>query len=107
MSKIIAAAEEVNNGQSYTSKVQVNQHSLIIDEPLEKGGQDLVPTPDDYLCAAPGSCKAITLRMYAQRKQWLIEEIKVSVDLVLGKQMESGKNPFYCSISFKGNLDDE
>ncbi len=107
MSKIIATAEVVNNGPSYTSNVRVNQHSLIVDEPFEKGGQDLGPAPGDYLCAALASCKAITLRMYAQRKQWQIEEIKVSVDLVLGKLMESGNNTFYCRISFKGTLNDD
>ena len=107
MSKIIATAEVVNNGPSYTSNARVKQHSLIVDEPLEKGGDDLGPAPGDYLCAALASCKAITLRMYAQRKQWPVAEIKVSVDLVLGKQMESGNNTFYCRISFKGNLNDE
>ena len=107
MPKIIATAEVVNNGQSYTSNIRVNQHSFIVDEPLEKGGQDIGPAPGDYLCAAVASCKAITLRMYVQRKQWNVDEIKVSVNLVLGTQMSSGNNTFYCQINFKGDLDDE
>jgi putative redox protein len=107
MSKIIATAGVVNNSESYTSSVQVNQHSLIVDEPLQKGGEDLGPAPGDYLCAALASCKAITLRMYVQRKQWNVDEIKVNVNLVLGTQMTSGNNTFYCLINFKGDLDDE
>lgn len=107
MPKIIATAEVVNNSKSYTSSIQVNQHSLIVDEPLEKGGEDLGPAPGDYLCAALASCKAITLRMYVQRKQWNVDEIKVSVNLVLGTQMSSGNNTFYCKLNFKGELDDE
>ena len=107
MSKIIATAEVVNKSESYTSGIQVNQHSLIVDEPLEKGGEDLGPAPGDYLCAALASCKAITLRMYVQRKRWNVDEIKVRVNLVLGTQMTSGNNTFYCQINFKGDLDDE
>lgn len=107
MPKIIATAEVINNSKSYTSNIQVNQHSLIVDEPLEKGGEDLGPAPGDYLCAALASCKAITMRMYVQRKQWSVDEIKVSVNLVLGAQMPSGNNTFYCKINFKGELDDE
>ncbi len=107
MSKIIATAEVTNKGDRYTSKVQVNQHSLTVDEPLEKGGEDLGPAPGDYLCAALASCKAITLRMYVQRKQWNVDEIKVSVNLVSAAQMPSGNNTFYCNINFKGELNDE
>ena len=107
MSKIIATAEVVNKSESYTSGIQVNQHSLIVDEPLEKGGEDLGPAPGDYLCAALASCKAITLRMYVQRKRWNVDEIKVDVNLMLGTQMSSGNNTFYCQINFKGDLDDE
>ena len=107
MPKIIATAEVVNTGESYTSNIRVNQHSFIVDEPLEKGGKDIGPAPGDYLCAAVASCKAITLRMYVQRKQWNVDEIKVNVNLVLGTQMSSGNNTFYCQINFKGDLDDE
>ena len=107
MPKIVATAEVVNNSKSYTSNIQVNQHSLIVDEPLEKDGEDLGPAPGDYLCAALASCKAITLRMYVQRKQWNVDKIKVSVNLVLGTQMPSGNNTFYCKISFKGELNEE
>jgi putative redox protein len=107
MAKIVATAEVLNKSESYTSGVQVNQHSLIVDEPLEKGGEDVGPAPGDYLCIALASCKAITLRMYVQRKKWNVDEIKVKVNLVLGTQMTSGNNTFYCQINFKGDLNDE
>jgi putative redox protein len=107
MSKIIARAEVTNNGDQYTSKVQINQHSLIVDEPTEKGGADLGPAPGDYLCAALASCKAITLRMYVQRKKWSVEQIKVTVHLVPGKETSPGNNTFFCRLNFIGQLDDE
>ncbi len=107
MSKIIATAEVINNGDEYTSKVQVNQHSLLVDEPTDKGGKDLGPAPGDYLCAALASCKAITLRMYVQRKKWNVEQITVTVHLVLGKETSSGNNTFFCRLNFVGDLDEE
>ena len=107
MGKVIATAEVTNNGNQYTSDVSVNQHDLLADEPMEKGGEDLGPAPGDYLCAALASCKAITLRMYAQRKGWKIDEIKVKVDLVKNAQSEPVSNTFICELSFVGNLDEE
>lgn len=107
MPTIIATAQVINSNDQYTSNVQVNQHSLLVDEPLDKGGEDLGPAPGDYLCIALASCKAITLRMYAQRKKWDIEEIKVTANLVLGKETPSGNNTFFCEITFKGALDEE
>ena len=105
MPKIIATAEVTNDHDKYLSRIRVNQHELLVDEPLTSGGEDLAPAPGDYLCAALASCKTITLRMYAQRKKWKIEEIKVTANLVLGKESASGNNTFFCKISFKGDLD--
>lgn len=107
MPKIIATAEVTNKDENYTSTVRVNQHQLLVDEPLEKGGKDAGPGPGDYLCAALASCKAITLRMYAQRKKWEIGEIKVTANLVLGNETASGNNTFFCQLNITGDLDDE
>ena len=107
MPKVVATAEVINQGESYTSNVKINQHSLLVDEPVRQGGEDLGPAPGDYLCAALASCKAITLRMYIQRKKWKVEAIKVKVNLVLGKETTSGNNTFYCQLQFTGGLDAE
>src|SRR5664279_2814641 len=107
MGKVIAAAEVINNGNQYTSDVSINQHDLLVDEPMEKGGEDLGPAPGDYLCAALASCKAITLRMYAQRKKWKVEEIKVKVDLMKDNRNPAGQYTFIFELSFIGNLDEE
>lgn len=61
----------------YTTQVQAGDHSLLADEPEKLGGNNLGPTPYDLLVAGLGSCTSITLRMYADRKKWDLEEVRV------------------------------
>ena len=71
--------------QDYYTKIIGNDHIFYVDEPESGGGKNKAPHPTGYLLAALASCTAITIRMYAQRKDWDIGEIKVSakkVDLV-------------------------
>ena len=61
----------------YQTEIVANGHHLIADEPIPLGGADTGPTPYDYLVAALGACTSITLRMYADRKQWPLDSIVV------------------------------
>lgn len=106
-SKVIASAIAENNGEVYKTELKINQHILIADELPEAGGKDEGPAPGDYLCMALASCKAITLRMYAQRKNWKADVIKVKASLVKGSDMESGNNTFFCEIEINGDINDE
>lgn len=104
MPNIIATAEAENKGDKYTTKLHVNQHALVADEPLLIGGQDLGPAPGDYLCMALASCMVITLRMYVDRKGWSIPQIKAKINLIKGSDTASGNNTFYCNVSLDGTL---
>ena len=64
-------------GDSYTTEVMTPFHHLIADEPESVGGKNLGPTPYDLLMASLGTCTAMTLKMYANRKGWTLEEINV------------------------------
>ena len=105
--KIIATATAENTGEIYQTVLKINQHMLVADELPEVGGKDTGPAPGDFLCMSLASCKVITLRMYAQRKNWKADVIKIKVNLVKGANMETGNNTFFCEVEIQGDLTDE
>jgi putative redox protein len=60
--------------------VHVRQHSFPVDEPAANGGEDLGITAHEVYDSALGTCKAMTVLWYADRKQIPLEDIRVSVD---------------------------
>ncbi len=63
----------------FRTEVMAGGHGLVADEPKSVGGTDQGPTPYDLLAAALGTCTAMTLRMYADRKKWPLEGVEVGV----------------------------
>jgi len=64
---------------NFTTSIQTKNHSLLADEPTSFGGDDFGPSPYEYLNAALVACTAMTLKLYAQRKQWDLQEVFVYV----------------------------
>jgi putative redox protein len=60
--------------------VHVRQHAFAVDEPEANGGEDLGITPHEVYDSAIGSCKALTVLWYANRKQIPVDDIRVTVD---------------------------
>jgi putative redox protein len=89
--------------ENYKTDVQFNTHNLVTDEPHELGGEDLGPTPGTLLKMALGACTAITLRMYAGRKGWDLQEVLVKVDY----EKTGEGTTFHRQIEFIGQLDEK
>ena len=68
------------NGQGrYQQEVIVGQHRLIADEPVSVGGADAGPAPLEFVMAGLGACTSMTVRMYAERKEFPLTRIQVDV----------------------------
>ncbi len=67
-----------NGSGPYGQRVTAGRHDFSADEP-EPVGQDTGPSPYDLLLAGLGACTSMTLRMYAARKKWPLEHIRVSL----------------------------
>jgi putative redox protein len=88
--------------QTYKTELVARSHSVVADEPVDVGGQDLGPRPGDFLRMALASCTAITLRMYANRKNLAVDKIQVSVS---SKDAEGGTT-FETDVRIFGTLDE-
>lgn len=106
----------VRTGNSgYRTEINANGHHLIADEPQSVGGSNTGPNPYDYLVTALGACTSMTLRMYADRKKWSLDEIVVRLkhDKIHAEDCEQcetkeGKiDRIEREIEVLGDLDDE
>ena len=100
--------------KGYISEIRAGNHQFLADEPTSVGGDDLGPTPYDLLIAALGACTGMTLRMYADRKGWDLQEVRVHLehkkdypeDAGISKEPK-GKLDFITRIlELEGNLDE-
>ena len=90
--------------------------SLVADEPKDEGGDDLGPTPYQLLTWALGTCTAMTLQMYARRKEYPLEEVAVEIEhdrihaddcKQCDKPREGMIQVFHRRIVLRGPLSDE
>lgn len=65
----------------YTQRVTARSHTMLADEPVARGGQDKGPSPHEFILAGLGVCASITMRIYAERKGWMLGKFSVGLDL--------------------------
>jgi putative redox protein len=87
----------------YEQCVSIGNHQMLSDVDAGKGGSDSGPSPHEYLAAALASCTGMTLKMYASRKSWGLENAIVTVNISRTDEVEC----FTREISLVGNLDAE
>ncbi len=122
--KLIQQSEtNINKGEvivnernkQFTREVISDAHYWLADEPVSFGGANLGPDPYEHLLAAVGTCTSMTIRMYANRKQWPLEHVSVE----LSHQRKHGEDCEECdspdqkieiinrTLKFKGDLSQE
>jgi putative redox protein len=104
-----------STGQGLRQDVEAGAHRMVVDEPLSVGGTDQGPNPYDFILAALGACTAMTLQLYARRKDWPLEsvEVRLSHDKIHAKdcatcETKEGKlDRIERSIVLRGPLSEE
>lgn len=90
--------------EKYKTLISTRNHQIIADEPIDENGRDLGMKPTELLAGALASCTSITLRMYADRKNWDLKNIHVEVSFV--RDATTNIASFIRNISYTGNLED-
>jgi putative redox protein len=85
--------------------IEAGPARFVADEPVSEGGLDLGPTPHDLVCAGLSACTAMTMRLYAKRKGWVLGVVQVSVTHSRHAS-ETPADRFERTIEFAGDLDD-
>jgi putative redox protein len=77
--KPVAAASVSGEEKPYGVRIDCGGHALRGEEPVSHGGGDTGSAPFGLLLSGLGACTAITLRMYAERKQWPLAGVDVEL----------------------------
>lgn len=91
----------------YTCRLEHGEHRWTLDEPVDKGGRNLGPDPYAALLGCLGSCSAITLKMYTNRKGWDIQKIDMSLQVSHRETPDKKITVFTSEINITGNITDE
>lgn len=104
-------AVRLGNEDKFTAEVKIGPHYLKADEPLEFGGNDFGPAPYEFVSAGLGACTVMTMRMYADRKKWDLQEATVHLHHSKKTVEQDGKkvkvDVFERQIEVEGNLDEK
>jgi putative redox protein len=76
---VAAGTVVVSETSGLTQSIMTHQHEFNADEPSSLGGNGRGPAPYELLMASLGACTSMTLRMYARRKGWSLDSIKVTL----------------------------
>ena len=85
--------------------VKVRQHRFNVDEPVDQGGDDAAPQPQELLAASLASCTAVTLEMYADRKGWNLAGVEVECEYTPAERGCPTK--FTITLRLPGDLTEE
>ena len=90
----------------YRQTLRIQQHTIFADVAKDLGGDNSAPDPHDYYDAALAACKAITVMMYAKRKQLPLDYIDIEITR---DNSHEAQGTYILNVQLKllGNLSDE
>ncbi|QJW89342.1 OsmC family protein [Spirosoma taeanense] len=88
----------------YETHLSTDSQVVVVDEPVEVGGQDRGMRPGELLAGALASCTVITVRMYADRKGWPLDSVVAHVDFT--RDDKTHRSLFTMRLILNGDLDD-
>ncbi len=100
----LIATATLDSASGYAQKIDAGGHALTADEAAAHGGTNTGPSPYGLLLSALGACTSITLRMYADRKQWELGRIQVALEL---QKSADGADHVERTITFGAPLSEE
>jgi putative redox protein len=80
----MASSAVARRRQGYEHEIEIREHRLISDESEDSGGRDQGPSPTELLAGSLASCTAITIEMYADRKEWDLGDVEVAAEFTRG-----------------------
>ena len=83
--------------------IDIGAHHLLTDEPSEGGGENTGPAPHDLLAASLGACTALTVTLYARRKNFDLQDVQVRIE----HAQQGDAYVFTRHIHYVGRLDAE
>jgi putative redox protein len=108
-------AASLNDDEKFTTHLKLGDHYFIADEPTSFGGNNFGPSPYEFLSAGLAACTAMTIQMYARRKNWKVENVTChinyskdhAVDCEHCEEDSAKIDTFTREIKLTGNLSEE
>jgi len=102
MAKITSSIKNEN----YKVKIVSPSGNIVVaDEPADKGGEDQGFSPMELLASSLAACTSATVKMYANRKEWDLQEVKLEIELI--RDEELNKTTISRTIELLGDLDEK
>lgn len=73
-------AASLDSEDKFTTHLKLGDHYFVADEPTDFGGNNFGPSPYQFLSAGLAACTAMTIQMYARRKNWEVLNVTVHIN---------------------------
>ena len=91
----------------FRTTLRTLRHTWDADEPAAHGGADTAPSPYEQVLGGLAACKLITLRSYADRKEWTLTRIAAALEMDVDETVRPFKTKIRCYLTFDGTLTEE